>query len=593
MKSKTGPSLMRDKYFSMLLSGTLTMMVVSVTLMSDTLIAGVFIGADAVKGITLVTPLYSIGAFFGSVFSLGVPILYSAEMGRFQKDEADRIFGFGFLMSLITGIVLFLLVLLFGDFYLRMNNPTPEVYQAARDYLAFIRFTVLVLPVDMLIAACVYSDGDETISSVANIVQGVGNLVASLLLARIMGVRGIGLASFLFYAISLGVLFLHFMKKSNSLKIGFYYSGGLYLRVLRYSIIDASTYLFIGILVAALNFFVSTRYGAQALILVSVISLSRELQMLFDGIGEAISPIITIYLSENCTPGVRATYDLAKKTAIAEGMIVTLVMCAAAPVVPAVLQIPDDAYAQMAVTGLRIVSTGSVFVSLLYLMTSYDLLIEKIPLGLAASALRDVIISVPLSVILGFFFGPCGMFAGFAISPALALFLYHLYLQKKHPGDTPLLLGDRKNLPSFLYNLKVEQEAVVRTRDEIGQMLREHSLDDRTVNRVMLLFEELFMMINERNGSRTVIGECGILLMDGCVRMIVRDTGQPFDITDADMAVSSLRSYVVSNVAESVSPKKTHLSAMSFNRNVFELLFSVPQPDNPVPSYAAQGDTPF
>lgn len=30
------------------------------------------------------------------------------------------------------------------------------------------------------------------------------------------GVRGIGLASFLFYAISLGVLFLHFMKKSIS-----------------------------------------------------------------------------------------------------------------------------------------------------------------------------------------------------------------------------------------------------------------------------------------------------------------------------------------------------------------------------------------
>ena len=82
------------KFYTMLLGGTLTMIVVSVLLMSDSIIAGAFLGSDAVAGITLVTPLYALSAFFGSVFSLGVPILYSSEMGKFRKQDANRIFGF-------------------------------------------------------------------------------------------------------------------------------------------------------------------------------------------------------------------------------------------------------------------------------------------------------------------------------------------------------------------------------------------------------------------------------------------------------------------------------------------------------------------
>ena len=46
--------MMSKKYFSMLLGGTLTYMVVSLLLMSDSVIAGVVIGSDAVAGVTLV-----------------------------------------------------------------------------------------------------------------------------------------------------------------------------------------------------------------------------------------------------------------------------------------------------------------------------------------------------------------------------------------------------------------------------------------------------------------------------------------------------------------------------------------------------------
>ena len=571
MSRKTHYPIMVRKYFSMLSGGTLSIMVVSVMLMSDTLIAGIFLGTDAVAGITQVTPMYTVAAFFGTVFSLGIPILYSSEMGAFRKKEADRVFQCGFLMALITGIVLFLIVSLWGTAFLRLSHPSEEVLAAAEGYLSFIRFTILLLPLQALLAECVFIDGDETVSTIANLVQAAGNVVFSVILSRVIGTAGIALASFLFYVISLLILCAHFFKKGNTLRPGFFFSVDIIRRVIRYSVIDAGSYLFIGILTAVLNLFVGVRFGSRALILVSVISLGREFQMIFDGIGAAITPIITIYLSEDCTTGVRRIYRLAEKTAIAEGVIVTILTCIAAPFVPIVLQITDPSLTGFSVAALRIISLGSVFVSLLYLMSSYDLLIDRIPLGLLTSLLRDVLLAAPLAVILGYYFGVFGMFAGIALAPALALFLIRFWLEKKNPGDTPLLLGEKKDCLSFLYDLILSSYAIAKTRDAVGETLLAHAYDDKTVNRVILLFEEVCMLIYEKNKGKQIEAECSLLLSDDRIRLILRDTGETFDVTDADLTVSSLRSYVVSNVATHVSRQKQHLIAMSFNRNAFEI----------------------
>ena len=77
----------------MLMAATLTMVVVTGLLMSDTIIAGFFMGEEAVAAINLVTPAYSLAAFFGCIFSLGVSVLYSNAMGRFDKESADSYYG--------------------------------------------------------------------------------------------------------------------------------------------------------------------------------------------------------------------------------------------------------------------------------------------------------------------------------------------------------------------------------------------------------------------------------------------------------------------------------------------------------------------
>ena len=563
-------TLMSEKYMSMLLGGTLTMMVVSALLMSDSVIAGAVVGSHAVAGITLVTPLYSLAAFFGSVFSLGVPIVYSTEMGKFNKKEADHAFGFGLLMALLVGVALFVLVSLFGDAYLRSSRPLAMVLEEARGYLFWMRFTILLLPMQMLIAAAVYSDGDETLSTVANGVQGLGNIVASILLSRHMGVRGIGLASFLFNVVALAILLLHFLKKSNSLRWNVFFSADMLKKVVRYSIIDSSSYLFLAALTAVLNAFVSACFGADYLIVVSVIALCREMQMVFDGIGEAITPLLSVYLGEGSLCGIASLYRLARKTAILEGLLVTLAFLLLAPVFPEILGIAGPEMAACVIGEIRLVALGSVFVSLLYLLTSYYLVIERIGLGLMASALRDVVLSALLSVALGRMFGLTGMFLGLALAPAGAFVLLWLYITRRYGREAwPLFLSTLGSTPSFLYDLSTEPEQIIDLQKKVETLLTEKGYAHRTIGRVKLLIEEVYMLIREKNGEKAVLSECSVLLKEDGIQIIIKDDGVLFDISEEDVTVTSLVSLMVSGYMEKLGQNKRHLTTISFNRSSF------------------------
>ena len=549
------------------------MMVVSALLMSDSVIAGSIIGQNAVEGITLVTPVYSLAAFFGAAISLGIPIIYSEAMGEFNKEKADHSFGFGLLMSIIVGTLLFILTTFLGDIYLRSNSPREAVLNEARNYLYWMRFTILLMPLQMHIAAAVYTDGDETLSTAANIVQGIGNIAGSIILSRHMGIRGIGLASFLFNVVALIVLFFHFTKKSNSLRINLYFSGKMLIDVLRFSIIDSSSYLFLSILTAILNAYISSSFGSAYMITISAVALCRELQMIFDGIGEAITPILSVYFGEKNKSGLRLIYKVARRTAILEGLIVTILLIIFAPFVPKVLNITDTGLTALVITEIRLIALGSTFVSLLYLITSYYLVIERISLGLFSSALRDVILSGIFALIFGNILGLKGVFIGMAVAPLAAYIILMIYITLRYGRDNrPLLLGEiAGNSKSYLFDLYTEPTEIIGLQKDIEKTLMENGIDNRAVAQVKLLIEELYMLIREKNDNRSVLCECSIILHNDNVQIITKDEGILFDISKEDVDVTSLTAFAVSSYMEKMGNTRRRLTTMSFNRSSFKV----------------------
>ena len=148
----------------------------------------------------------------------------------------------------------------------------------------------------------------------------------------------------------------------------------------------------------ALNFFVMRQFGSELLILVSVIMLVKEAQILFEGIGEAITPIIGIYLGEEVCPGVREVWKYAQWSLWKESLISTAFLLVFAPLIVRMLGVEDPVTAEYAVWGLRILSITQIFTCRLFLDSSYFILVDRISLGVFDSFLRDLVPAILLAV---------------------------------------------------------------------------------------------------------------------------------------------------------------------------------------------------
>lgn len=122
---------------------------------------------------------------------------------------------------------------------------------------------------------------------------------------------------------------------------------------------------------------------------------------------------------------------------------------------------------------------------------------------------------------------------------------------------------------SFLFQLSVEPEQVIEVQQKVSELLTEKGVDRRTVGKVKLLIEELYMLIHEKNGDKTILSELTVFLLPEGVQLITKDDGILFDISEEDVSVTSIASFAVSAYMEKLGENRRHLTTMSFNRSAF------------------------
>ncbi|MBO6112260.1 MAG: hypothetical protein J6P45_04350 [Lachnospiraceae bacterium] len=570
---KIKKTLMSEKFRSMLFGGTVTRIAAIILFIADSIIGGRLFGEDALSGINLVSPLFSAALFMSMIFSTGIPVLYGKALGKFDKDEADRFFGFGLLISILSGVIIFSLSFFLGDLYLGFFHASETVVFYAGKYLFWMSFVFLVMPLQTFIGEMVYEDGDELLSTGSDVFQALVNIPLSVVLCMKLGTAGLSLGTFITTFMGLLFLLLHFLKKTNTLKPNLYFSLKVLVDAARYSLIDASSYLFLAFYAIVLEKYTVLRFGPEMLAVVSMIITINELSIIFDGIGDAMSPILSVYIGEEAFQGMSDIFRLARRTSNIEGITVSALMLILAPVVPGILGIDDPELVLLCTDAARIISLGFVFTSLLFLLSSYYLLFERIALSLMICALRDLILPVVMAVLTGEVFGLYGMFSGLAFAPFFAAVITAINIRRRFGrAEYPMLIPNEElKKTSALFNLTVSKEETVHICDEIESTLTLKGYEKKHVLRVRLIAEELFMLIHEINGKKAVLAECLLVMNSDRIDLIERDNGKVFDLTDEDMPVNSLRAYLITQISASYVQKKRFMPVLSENRNTFSI----------------------
>lgn len=311
------------KFSSMLISGTFTKAVMYLMLLSDSIIAGHFIGASGVAGINAITPVTAIVTFFGDLLSTGVGIVFTREVGAMRKDRADKIYSQGLIVSIGLGLISALLIFLLQNAYFRVSGITGDILENALQYYRLVPINAFLTIVIFYLEQMVYSDGDELCNNICYAFQIGGNIVCSVILTRFLGMKGIILGSVIGNSLGILTCLWHYFRKENTLHFVWHLSFKDFLLTSRYSIVDSSVYICWGLMDYVMIGFVSGRFGEAGLVTLAVVVSLIEFGVVMDGVGMAMQPLIGTYFGEKNPVLIKRVMKSGVKAAIIEGLAAT------------------------------------------------------------------------------------------------------------------------------------------------------------------------------------------------------------------------------------------------------------------------------
>ena len=557
------------KFSSMLISGTFTKAVMYLMLLSDSIIAGHFIGPTGVAGINAITPVTAIVTFFGDLVSTGVGIVFTREVGAMKKDRANAIYSQGLIISIGIGLLSALLILVLQNTYFAVSGITGEILDRALEYYRLVPINAFLTIVIFYLEQMVYSDGDELCNNICYGFQIGGNIIASIILTRFMGMKGIILGSVIGNSLGILTCFWHYFRKENTLRFKWHLSFRDFLLTSRYSIVDSSVYICWGIMDYVMIGFVSSRFGNAAQVTLAVVVSLVEFSVVMDGVGMALQPLIGTYFGEKNPVLIKRIMKSGVKAAIAEGVVVTALIWIFTKQFCGLFGIREEAALAPAITALRIVSLGFTFCSAVSLTTSYYMLVDKIAMATSFACLQNGILYILLPILGGLIFGVNGLWAGFVASPILTLVIAYTYVYLRFGKENfPYLLKDMDS-EIVVMDDTLTPENAAHLSDKVRDSLLAHQYKRTAANNAALFIEEIGLTILERNkkAKKPLLIELSLLYEKGSVLVIERDSGVLFDLTASDVRVGELSSFILSGMMEA-HKEKAYLVTTGYNRNM-------------------------
>ena len=531
----------------------------------DVLVAGYLFGEEAITGINLVSPMFFAATFISMMIAVGTAHHYSYEIGRFKKEEADNAVGQGVLLAFVASLFVLLFTQSAKSRFLASVTESTDIFSYSSAYYTFFPYMLSVLPFFFLLQFLVYADGGGKRCVLASVLQLAVNIPCSMLLSRKMGMAGLSLGTLLGFLASIAVYVSWIISVHSSIRLRWHFSFSDTFEIMKFSYAHACLPLYIGISRMSLNKFVALRFEDECLTALTVVNHLMVIILVFEGLGQAVDPLLNIYYGERNPDGIRKVMHSAIRIAVIEGVTLGLMMFAFAGFLPRLYGVHTPDLLDLCTSALRTVAPAMPFIALLYLFVVYYMVTGHLRISLAIAVLRNVVFYIALPLVLGMMFGIEGVWIGVALAYMGTFFLFAGFLRAKYGKSFPLILEDRDIVSK---DVVLTVDKLMEIRGWAGKECDKRGIASSVRNKIELLLEELGMLIIERNGIRPPLAEVSICFKKD-IKVMIRDDGEIYDVTDPDAALS-FRSMFVTELLQKGS-RSAYLLTQNYNRNVFTL----------------------
>lgn len=503
-----------SKFRTIFCTATFSMLVEYVMALTDKIIIANTLNKNALAALTLVEPFTLILAFLAFVLNGVTGVPFTAALGRGNKKKADQLISQSIFLAVVTGATVMTVYIIFTGQLLQPLTKEQEILSYIYDYFYYIR----ILPIPMLLNAVAYSfaiyRGGETYCNISALCSVISNIALSILLCRIMGMRGIALGTVAGAAVGLIPMVMFLFTEKGKTKFSFYLNLRELTGNMIYSFGEAMRYLYMAVLQLVVNHFLLSRFGVSAIVLFTgVTNLTGLFSAVSDGVEEFLLTMTEMYCGEENNTGCMKTMLITIKAAVVEGIVFTVVILLAAPWTSKLFGVTESGLQTNFTEAVRIYAVSAVFYEILDIYSRYYLYTNKLKNSFTLSALQNLIAPLLLSLPMGMKFGLRGVWTGLSISQMLVCLLLFIYAKQERTGKYGLFLDSDKMKREWIWNARMTKSGVEELSTNVRQILEEQEVEPLKQERLLsaLKTSQDKYIENDPRAEKKLI-ECSLLL---------------------------------------------------------------------------------
>lgn len=187
---------------------TISMLVTNVYNMADTYFVGQ-LGTSASGAVGIVFGLMGIIQAFGFMFGHGAGSIVARKLGAEDINEASRFASISFFTSILTGIIVTILGLIFLRPLMNLLGSTETIYPYSKTYATYILLSSSVMMSSFVLNCILRFEGKAIFAMVGLSIGGIINIFGDYITIKIlgMGIEGAGISTAVSQLISFFILF--------------------------------------------------------------------------------------------------------------------------------------------------------------------------------------------------------------------------------------------------------------------------------------------------------------------------------------------------------------------------------------------------
>ena len=418
----------------------------------DRIFIGQGVGAEALSGVSVIFPVMMIMMGFGMLIGIGTGVYVSISMGKKQMDRAEKTLGTGFVLMLISSVLIMIATYVFKVPLLRSFGSTGETFRYANEYLNIILSGVLFMVVGFSLNNVIRSEGNARIAMVSMLLSSVTNIVldAIFIFGFGMGVKGAAYATVIsMFVLMIWVLY-HFIKSKRSV---------IRLKVRNIRIDREIVLEILAIGMAPFSMQVAGSL-VQALLNKKLIVFGGDLAVGAMGIINSMLTLVVmaiVALNMASQPIIGFNYGAKSVDRIKQALRITLIYATLISVVSYVFieafpgliikgfNNDSETLYQIAHRGLRLVVLAMPLIGFQVVASNFFQSIGKAGLSMFATLFRQVIVLIPLLFILPRFFEIDGIWLSYPISDVISAMAVVFMLNREWKRLPLMLQSNEEN----------------------------------------------------------------------------------------------------------------------------------------------------